>query len=99
MRTVVIKRIGVLSTFKFFGSLFLVLGLVFGLFSGLIMSYVNLPALSSVPVMSKLTGGILAGVVSGIIYAIAGGIIYMVLAVLYNVFAAIVGGIKIDIEE
>lgn len=99
MKTVEIKRFGLISAFKFFGVIFFVIGLILGLFSGIIVGFVNIPAFSSLPIMSKLSGGIFAGIIFGVIYGIAGGVIYLVLALIYNFFASIIGGLKIEIEE
>lgn len=99
MKTIEIKRIGLVSAFKFFGGMFLVLGVILGLFSGILVNFMNIQVLSNVPVMGKLSGGLLAGIIFGIIYGLAGGIVYVIMAVMYNFFASIIGGIKVDISE
>lgn len=96
MKTYEIKKISAESAFKLFAGIFLAVGLIFGLFFGLVGAQF-LPKDS--PLQALASKGILSGLIIGIIYGLVGGLFYVVLATIYNVFAAILGGIKISLEE
>ena len=96
MKTYELKKISVTSVFKLFGGMFLIVGLIIGLFfssigAGFLPKDSPLPALAS--------KGIGAGLILGVIYGLIGGLVYVICAAIYNLFAAILGGIRIHLEE
>ncbi len=96
MKTYEIKKISPSSVFRLFGGIFLCLGLIFGLFFGIIGAEF-LP--KDFPLQGVASKGIVAGLILGIIYGILGGLFYVALVSIYNLFATILGGIKISLEE
>ena len=96
MKIYEIKKISAASAFRLFGGMFLIVGLVFGLFFGLTGAEF-LPKNS--PLQAVAAKGIVAGLIVGVIYGFIGGLIYLVFAAVYNLFALILGGIKISLEE
>lgn len=96
MKTYELKKISPGSVFKLFGGMFLVVGLIFGLFFGLVGANF-LPQDS--PLQAMAAKGIVAGLIVGLIYGLVGGLIYLIFAAVYNLFAAILGGIRIHLEE
>jgi len=108
VRTVEFKRIGVWSAFKFFGGMFMIIGLVLGFFFGLLgipdsLVLKILPLIQDAPFVISFTGSVQLGVLTGIsfaiFYGIAGGLIYTIFSLLYNIFAIIFGGVRVKIEE
>ena len=108
MKTVEFKRIGVWSAFKFFGGMFMMIGLVLGFFFGLLgipdsLVLKILPLIQDAPFVISFTGsvqlGVMAGISFAIFYGIAGGLIYTVFSLLYNIFAIIFGGVRVKVEE
>ncbi len=100
-----IKRIGVYSTFKFFAGLFMIIGLLQGLIAGIrgvgILGPMLGPiAITVAPFLEKgTTAVIFTGLGVGAVLGLIAGIGFTSLAVIYNFFVTIVGGIKISIEE
>ena len=95
-----IKNIEVTSVFKFFGGIFLILGIIIGLFSNVLRVTIVSPEIIRIfPFLEGLQPGIVAGVILGFIYGLSAGVGFSVLALLYNFFAALLGGIKIYSRE
>jgi hypothetical protein len=100
-----IKRIGIYSTFKFFASLFMIIGLVQGLWAGIAGVGVLGPMLGPLamhvaPLLEKgQTAVIFVGLFIGTIVGLFAGLGFAALAVIYNFFVTIVGGINLTIEE
>jgi hypothetical protein len=101
-----IKKLGVLSVAKMQGVMGLVIGLIIGVIYGLIIIAYSLLGASILKGNSSLAvGG--GGVVVGIIAMIAIPIIYGIIgfiggalgALLYNLFAGMVGGVEIEVES
>ncbi|GAH12580.1 unnamed protein product, partial [marine sediment metagenome] len=108
VKTVELKRVGVLSAFKFFAGAFMIVGLVLGFFVGLAgipdsLALSILPLIQGAPFVISFTGsvrlGVMAAISFAIFYGIAGGLIYTVFALLYNIFAIIFGGVRIKVDE
>ena len=108
MKTLQLKRIGAWSAFKFFGGMFMIIGLVLGFFFGLAgipdtLVLKILPLIQDAPFVISFTGsvrlGILAGVSFAIFYGIVGGLMYTIFSLLYNIFAIIFGGLRVKVEE
>ncbi|MFH0839541.1 MAG: hypothetical protein V1883_00810 [Candidatus Omnitrophota bacterium] len=94
------KSVCVFSVFKYFGGVFLVAGLVIGLFGSTFKINVVTPQIVKIfPFMAGITPGIPAGMVFAIVYGLSAGIGFSVFALLYNLFAGIMGGIKFLVKE
>ncbi len=108
MKILQLKRIGVWSAFKFFGGMFMIIGLGSGFFFGLAgipdtLILKILPLIPGAPFVIGFAGsvrlGILTGISFAIFYGIVGGLIYTIFSLLYNIFAIIFGGVRIKVEE
>jgi len=100
IKKVEFKSICVLSVFKYFGGIFLLAGLIIGLFANLLKINVATPAFAKVfPFMVNLTPGIPLGIALALICGISAGIGFSVFALIYNLFAGILGGIKFYTKE
>lgn len=94
-----IKRIGIMSTAKIALLFGVLMGLVFGIIIALLTNYLPAEALGQLPTAYSSMSGISAIVAFPAFYGIAyfiGGIIG---ALIYNLFAGWVGGIKIELAE
>lgn len=95
-----LKGIYVPSVFKFFGGIFLIIGVVIGLFGNLFrIDMMSTAIVRTLPFLSKFGTGIVTGIVFGIIYGLSAGIVSSICALLYNFFAALLGGIKLYIKD
>ena len=98
MAIVEVKRVGVGSVFALVAAIFMIAGLILGLFA-----YRQIAELYPFLTNALETRGVLAGAAISILFSfvcgIAGGLLYTVLAVIYNLFAALIGGIKVEIYE
>ena len=104
MRKVEISRFDLMSLFKVAFLLYATLGLVAGLFYGLVIMVVG--QLGSffggddIPGLQYLTG--IVGVVAipglALMYGILGSIVVMIGGALYNLAARLVGGVKMDVS-
>ena len=94
-----IKGISIGSIFKIFGAMSLIIGLIVGLSSGLVGVDAIKPFLKDAPFLKSVSTGINAGLIVGLVYGIVGGLVCSFLALIYNLFASIVGGIKIKVED
>jgi hypothetical protein len=96
-----IKNIGMGSTFRFFGGMFAIIGLILGLLAGLQGpdGYLgNFPALKE-HLAKGQSACLLAGIIIGISSGIVIGIFSAFLAAVYNFFALLLGGIKLLVKE
>jgi hypothetical protein len=101
-----IKKLGVLSVAKMQGVMGLVIGLIIGIIYGLIIIAYSLLGASMLNGNSSLAvggGGVVIGIVAmigiPIIYGIVGFIGGAIGALLYNLFAGLVGGVEIEVEN
>jgi len=100
MKSMEIKRISGLSVFKFFGGMFLISGLLLGLFGRFIgMSSAAVTLSNLFPFMAEVPSGILTGILFGVLYGLIAGVVFTVLALVYNVFAGVLGGVKVSVKE
>ena len=100
-----IKKLGVLSFAKMQGVMGLVIGLIIGIIYGLIIIAYSLLGASILKGNSSLAvggGGVVIGIVAMIGIPIVYGIIDIsgaVGALIYNIFASMVGGVEIEVEN
>ena len=100
LKKIEVKNIDVLSVFKFFGGIFLIIGLIIGLFSHILrIDIVSMGITRIFPFTARLNPGILAGIIFGIIYGLSAAIGFSIFALFFNFFAALLGGIKFFVKE
>lgn len=100
-----IKKLGIWSVAKMYGIMALIIGLLLGIPYGLIVIVFSLVGASIGGNEALAVGG--GGVVMGIIlmigipvgYAVMGIIGGALGALIYNLFAALAGGIEIEVEQ
>ena len=98
-RNVELKSIHVLGIFKFFGGAFLIVGLVIGLFANFLGINIMTTGITRIfPFITRFGQGIFSGILFGIMYGLVAGAVSSVLALLYNFFASLLGGLKFDIK-
>ncbi len=97
-----IKRVGVMSCAKISGTLYLLVGLIFGAIFALIglagFTASRMGGLDSAPSIVQALFGVGALVILPIFYGAMGFIGGLIGAALYNLLARIVGGIELDLE-
>ena len=106
MAEMTIRRFGVLSVAKMQSLLMFVIGLVIGVIYGLIFIVFGAAITAMAPNSEQAAAGAIPTVIIGlafmigfpIIYGIMGFIIGCIWAVVYNLAAGVVGGIKFDLE-
>ena len=95
-----LKYIDVSSVFKFFGGIFLIIGLIVGLFGNILRINIISPELIRIfPFLTKVGPGIFTGILFGILYGLSAGIGSSIFALLYNFFASLFGGIKFSLKD
>ena len=95
-----IKHIDVMSVFRFFGGIFLIVGLIVGLFGNILKIDIMSPGVIRVfPFMARVGPGVFAGILFGILYGLSAAIGSAICALLYNFFAALFGGIKLSLKD
>jgi hypothetical protein len=101
-----IKKFGIFSFAKMQGATCFVLGLIIGVIYGVFIIGYSLLGASLIGGDSKMAiggGGVIAGIVTmiavPIIYGIFGFIFGAIAAVIYNVFAGLIGGVEIEVEN
>lgn len=100
VKKVEFKSVCVLSVFKYFGGVFLIAGLVIGLFANVFKINIMPPQIvKTLPIMANMAPGIPAGAAFAVICGLSAGIGFSVFALFYNLFAGILGGIKCLIKE
>lgn len=99
-KNIELKRIHVLSVFKFFGGIFLIVGLIIGLFGNLLrINIMSAGIVRAFPFLARFGPGIFTGILFGIIYGLSAGIGFSIFALLYNFFAALFGGPKFYVKD
>jgi len=104
MRKVEISRFDLVSLFKVAFLLYATLGLVAGLFYGLVIMAVgqlgSFLGDEDLPGLGYLTGsvGVLAIPALALMYGVLGSIVVMIGGALYNLAARLVGGVKMDVS-
>jgi len=101
-----VKKIGVLSVFKTFLTVGLIVGALLGLFLSVMFSSSPAGVLGfEAPSTEPPTGlfspasGLLSGIIGGLFYGLAVAILGSLGAALYNVAAGVVGGIELELEQ
>jgi hypothetical protein len=105
MAEMTIRRLGVFSVAKIEGLLLFVMGLIIGVIYGLVFMIFGAAITSLAPSGDQAMGGV-GSIIAGIVIMIAVPIFYGVLgfiggaigALIYNLAAGVVGGIKIELE-
>lgn len=94
-----IKKIGVMSVAKIALLFGVLIGLVMGVLMAIITNYLPAEALSLIPAsytsMSGWTALIITPITYGVIYFISG----ILGALIYNLFASWIGGIKVELKS
>lgn len=104
MAEMTIRRFGVVSVGKMYGLLMFIMGLIIGVIYGLI--FIVFGAAASLGSTNDATVAGVSSVVIGlgmmigipIMYGFLGFIIGMIMALIYNAVAGIIGGIKFELE-
>ena len=98
----VVKRVGVWSVARMYGALLAAMGLLAGLMIALVSlagaSFMNQADMSGGPSWIAPVFGVGAIVVLPIFYGLMGIVVGAISAVLYNLFAGIVGGVVLETE-
>ena len=101
-----IRKLGILSFAKIQGVMGFVIGLIIGVIYGLIIIAYSLLGASMLKGDSALAiggGGVVVGIVAMIAFPIMYGIIAFIGgalgALIYNIFAGMVGGVEIEVEN
>ncbi len=95
-RTLHVKSIDALSAGKLLGTLYALLGLIVGAFMSLIALLGA--AVGGDAALGRFVGGVGAIVIIPILYGVMGFIGGLIGALLYNVVAGMVGGIRFDVD-
>ncbi len=99
----VIKSVGVFSVAKMLGAIYAAIGLLAGLVISLISMFGGLAAMQSEAGISGGVAGAILGVGSIIILPLLyGGMGFIggaLAAVIYNIFAGVAGGIRLDVDN
>ena len=93
-----IKRIGPGSAFKVGLALYGLVGLIVGLFFGLVSMLGGTLAFPAQTGMFRVFFGIGAIIIWPVCYGIGGGIVAAISAAFYNLIAGWVGGLEVDIS-
>ncbi len=98
----VVKRVGVWSVARIYGALLAAMGLLFGLLIALVSlagaGFMSQAEMSGAPNWIAPMFGVGAIVVLPICYGLMGIVVGAITAVLYNIFAGIVGGVILEAE-
>lgn len=95
MKIVELKYIGIISTFKLSSGMFIIMGLMVAILSGMTKQIIPF----KLPFVERIGSGIIGKLVLVFLHGIAVGIVSAFMALVYNFFAWVLGGIKIEIEE
>ncbi|HET7154044.1 MAG TPA: hypothetical protein VFI87_01630 [Hyphomicrobiaceae bacterium] len=95
----VVRSIGVWSAARLYGALTAAMGLIFGVIFALVSTLgAGLAAADDAPVWMSAVFGVGAVIILPVFYGVMGLVGGAVTAVLYNIFANIVGGVEIDVS-
>lgn len=92
-----IRHLGVLSVAKISGIIYLIIGIILGLFLAL-FSIADPGSMGMTPLFSGALGLVIA-VFLAVVYGIIGFVFGAIFAWIYNVVAGWFGGIKMDLKE
>ena len=99
MKKIELKNIDLASVFKLFGGMSFIMGFIIALFSSGFSGMQMRQQMQSIPFIGSLLSGFLGAIIIGVIFAVVCGLVAALHAVLYNIFAMIVGGVEIDVVE
>lgn len=99
MKKIELKNVDLSSVFKLFGGMSFIMGFIVALFSSGFGGAQIQQQLQTIPFIGSLMTGFLGAILIGLICAVLCGLVAMLHAVLYNIFAMIVGGVEIDVVE
>lgn len=99
MKKIEVKNINLVSVFKLFGGMSFIIGFIIALFGGGFGDSQFQQQLQNIPFIGSMLKGFLGSLIMGVITAVICGLAAMLNAALYNIFAMIIGGIEIDINE
>jgi hypothetical protein len=95
----VIRRLGVWSVARIYGALSAAMGLLFGIILALVsMVGAGVAGDSEMPMWLGPVMGVGAIIILPLFYGVMGIIMGAISAALYNLFAAMVGGVSIDVS-
>ena len=100
-----VKRIGAISMLKIYAAIGLVIGLIYGvmIFLAMMFGALSIASLGGDDGMGAgamvLVMGLIILVVAVIASAIMYGILGAICAIIYNIFASLVGGIELELNE
>jgi hypothetical protein len=95
-----VKSICIISVFKYFGGISLIVGLILGLFgSTLNINTITPEFIRIFPFITKIGPGIPTGIAFAVIYGLIAGLGFSIFALLYNLFAGLLGGIRFFTKE
>ena len=98
MRTVSVKRIDIVSAGLMIGGLYALLGLIVGgIFS--LLAILGVAAGGGDALIGGVIGGVGALIFMPLFYGVLGFIFGIITALLYNVLASLIGGIKVDLQS
>jgi hypothetical protein len=95
----IVRSIGVWSAARLYGALTAAMGLIFGVIVALVSTLgAGLAAVEDGPVWMSGMFGVGAIIILPIFYGVMGLVGGAITAVLYNIFANIVGGVEMDVS-
>lgn len=86
-RKIELKRVNVVSVFKFMLVIGMILGLLFGLGAGLVGGFG----------ISRMSFGTCVGI--GVVWGILSAVVWGICAAIYNLIAGLIGGIKMTLHQ
>ena len=106
MAEMTIRRFGVMSVAKMYGMLTFIFGLIFGVIYGLFIMIFGAAMTAAAPSGDAATAGGIGTIALGlgimigvpVFYGLMGFIMGAIGALIYNILAGIVGGIKFELE-
>ena len=107
MAEMMVRRVGILSVAKIEGLLMFVIGLIIGVIYGLIFIIFGATIMAAMAQRSgaealsglgPIVGGVIIMIVFPIFYGIMGFIVGAIGALIYNLAASVVGGIRLELE-
>lgn len=99
MKKIELKNVDLASVFKLFGGMSFIMGFIIALFGSGFGGIQMQQQLQTIPFVGSLLTGFLGAILIGLISAVVCGLVAALHAVLYNIFAMIVGGVEIDVVE
>ncbi|MDD5746888.1 MAG: DUF3566 domain-containing protein [Candidatus Omnitrophica bacterium] len=99
MKRIEFKNIELGSVFKLCGGLSFIAGFIVALFGGGFGGSYFKQQVQTIPYIGPLLTGFFGSVMFGLFSALIFGLLFTFFAVLYNIFATILGGIEIDVNE